>query len=205
MREGLARILENVGVAVEPSDTLADVANSVDSYLIVTLASRGDADAFRAWHLSARGGDASPPTVLVDAGEFGRDLSNLVKRGGVALVEATADPDVLGVALQALDHGLVIMPVLPEPAGASRDGPSGPLVATGDAEGAPRPDVLAKLSKREFEVLRLLAQGLMDKVIGRDLGISERTVRAHVREIFRKLDVSNRTQAALVYVGAARG
>jgi DNA-binding NarL/FixJ family response regulator len=56
------------------------------------------------------------------------------------------------------------------------------------------------LSEREVEVLRLLARGLANKEIARDLGIVERTVKAHVSNILGKLGVQSRTQAAL-YAG----
>ena len=51
------------------------------------------------------------------------------------------------------------------------------------------------LSKRELEVLRLLAQGLLNKQIARALTISERTVKFHVTSIFNKLGADNRAQA----------
>ena len=53
------------------------------------------------------------------------------------------------------------------------------------------------LSPREREVLRLVAQGLANKQIGRALGISERTVKAHLGRVFRQLGVVDRTSAAL--------
>jgi len=53
------------------------------------------------------------------------------------------------------------------------------------------------LSARELQVLRLLAQGLANKQIGRALGISERTVKVHVGNVFRRLGVADRTSAAL--------
>jgi DNA-binding NarL/FixJ family response regulator len=53
------------------------------------------------------------------------------------------------------------------------------------------------LSAREMQVLRLLAQGLANKQIGRALGISERTVKVHVGNVFRRLGVADRTSAAL--------
>jgi DNA-binding NarL/FixJ family response regulator len=53
------------------------------------------------------------------------------------------------------------------------------------------------LSAREQEVLRLVAQGLANKQIARRLGISERTVKAHLTNVFSALGVSDRTQAAL--------
>lgn len=53
------------------------------------------------------------------------------------------------------------------------------------------------LSPREVEVLRLVAQGLANKQIGRRLGITERTVKAHLGRVYRVLDVADRTSAAL--------
>ena len=53
------------------------------------------------------------------------------------------------------------------------------------------------LSPREREVLRLVAQGLANKQIGRALGISERTVKAHLGRVFREIGVVDRTSAAL--------
>lgn len=56
------------------------------------------------------------------------------------------------------------------------------------------------LTEREREVLALIARGLPNKLIARDLSISEKTVKAHVSSILGKLGVSDRTQAALFAV-----
>jgi DNA-binding NarL/FixJ family response regulator len=56
------------------------------------------------------------------------------------------------------------------------------------------------LSERELDVLRLLARGLANKEISRDLGIAEKTVKTHVSSILGKLGIQSRTQAAL-YAG----
>jgi two-component system, NarL family, response regulator LiaR len=53
------------------------------------------------------------------------------------------------------------------------------------------------LSERETEVLRLLAGGLANKEIARELNIGEQTVKTHVSSILGKLGVQSRTQAAL--------
>jgi DNA-binding NarL/FixJ family response regulator len=53
------------------------------------------------------------------------------------------------------------------------------------------------MSPRELQVLGLVAQGLANKQIGRRLGISERTVKAHLGRVFRALGVADRTSAAL--------
>jgi DNA-binding NarL/FixJ family response regulator len=58
------------------------------------------------------------------------------------------------------------------------------------------------LSKRELEILHLIARGVSNEDIGKKLFISLPTVKAHVTHIFRKLNVKNRTQAALLLMQA---
>ncbi len=58
-------------------------------------------------------------------------------------------------------------------------------------------DKLNLLTNREEEVLKLIAEGLFNKEIAAKLEISERTVKNHVSNIFKKIDVSDRTQAAV--------
>ena len=53
------------------------------------------------------------------------------------------------------------------------------------------------LTERQIQVLRLIARGASNKVICRELGLAERTVKAHVTAVFRALNVASRTQAAL--------
>jgi DNA-binding NarL/FixJ family response regulator len=66
---------------------------------------------------------------------------------------------------------------------------------------APAPEATAitnRLTPREVEVLRLVAQGKTDRQIAAELVISEKTVGRHLENIFGKLDVSSRTAAAAV-------
>jgi len=79
-------------------------------------------------------------------------------------------------------------------AGAS---PLDPKAARVLIEGQRNPVVLPTLSPREWEVARVLSEGITNKDIGKKLGISERTVKAHLTSIFSKLEVSDRRQAAL--------
>lgn len=53
------------------------------------------------------------------------------------------------------------------------------------------------LTKRESEILRMIASGYLNKEIGSELNISERTVKNHVSSLFKKIGVSDRTQAAV--------
>ena len=56
---------------------------------------------------------------------------------------------------------------------------------------------LEALTKRELEILTQVASGMFNKEIANNLNISERTVKNHVSNIFKKIDVSDRTQAAV--------
>ena len=56
---------------------------------------------------------------------------------------------------------------------------------------------LEKLSNREIEVLKLVSIGMFNKEIGKKLDISERTVKNHMSNIFKKIECTDRTQAAV--------
>ena len=56
------------------------------------------------------------------------------------------------------------------------------------------------LSARQREILTMLASGESNKEIGRALNISTGTVKAHLESLYRRLDVKNRTQAAMLLV-----
>ena len=58
-------------------------------------------------------------------------------------------------------------------------------------------DKTNELTRREIEVLRMIAAGSSNKEIASVLNISERTVKNHISNIFKKIDVSDRTQAAV--------
>jgi len=62
------------------------------------------------------------------------------------------------------------------------------------------PAAHAELTPRELEVLRLIARGFQNKQIAAQLHVSEKTVKTHVSAILRKLDVTDRTQAAMYAV-----
>lgn len=64
-----------------------------------------------------------------------------------------------------------------------------------------RDNKLVHLSQRQREILQLLAAGDSNKEISRTLNISAGTVKAHLESLYRRLDVKNRTQAAMVFNG----
>jgi DNA-binding NarL/FixJ family response regulator len=82
-------------------------------------------------------------------------------------------------------------------AAAAGDSPLDPKAARVMLQAARSRRPAHALSEREEEVLRLVAEGLANKAIARRLDITERTVKAHLTNIFGRLGVTDRTQAAL--------
>jgi DNA-binding NarL/FixJ family response regulator len=99
-----------------------------------------------------------------------------------------------GYLLKDVDAGEVAEGIR---AAARGESPLDPRAARTMLDARSAPDPLAGLSEREREVLRLLVEGLPNKLIARRLEISEKTVKSHLTRIFRELRVTDRTQAAL--------
>jgi DNA-binding NarL/FixJ family response regulator len=82
-------------------------------------------------------------------------------------------------------------------AASAGNSPLDPKVAGFLLKGRSVSAAMPKLSPREVDVLRLVAEGLANKQIARRLEISERTVKAHLSSVFQQLNVTDRTQAAI--------
>ena len=113
-------------------------------------------------------------------------VQDALEAGAIGYLLKDTEPTALLAAIRAAAGGQV--PLDPRVAGA---------LLPGVARRTPAPTVADELSPREREVLLLIAQGLANKQIARRLGITERTVKAHVGSLFRRIDVADRTSAAL--------
>ena len=104
------------------------------------------------------------------------------------------DAGALGYLLKDAEHDEIIRGVR---AAAIGDAPLAPRAAREMlAERSVSPPPIP-LSARELEVLKLVAKGLPNKLIARELEISEKTVKAHLTSVFAQIGVTDRTQAAL--------
>jgi DNA-binding NarL/FixJ family response regulator len=122
----------------------------------------------------------------------------------VLVLSAFGDADSLRAAIEAGADGFVLKTESPQHTiAAVRQIAEGQLVFPQAARrwlGMAADDTSA-LTEREEEILKLLAEGLSNAQIGARLHLSENTIKFHLRNIYAKLGVSNRTEAALKYRG----
>jgi two-component system nitrate/nitrite response regulator NarL len=137
----------------------------------------------------------SLPVVVLSALEEPENVRHAINAGAMGFVPKSAATRVLIEVLQQVLEGNVTVPLALQS--------SGPPIshalpgATGESHSAAEPDV-ALLTLRQLEVLSRVCQGKTNKQIATELGLSEKTVKAHVTAIFKVLGVVNRTQAVLV-------
>ncbi|MBX2867595.1 MAG: response regulator transcription factor [Acidiferrobacterales bacterium] len=74
------------------------------------------------------------------------------------------------------------------------------LVLEESSDSKPAPAQASNLSARELDVLNELVKGLSNKVIAKNLGVEETTVKLHLRSLFKKLEVKNRTEAVIAAI-----
>jgi DNA-binding NarL/FixJ family response regulator len=127
------------------------------------------------------------PIVVVSALEDPRIVNEVIGYGAAGFISKSADKAEIGKALKDVMDGSVTLPKGFSP-------PSTEPAATGRGDLAMR---LQTLTPKQLNVLQLLRQGLLNKQIAHALQIEETTVKAHVSEILRKLNVASRTQAVI--------
>jgi DNA-binding NarL/FixJ family response regulator len=119
------------------------------------------------------------PVVVCSGQAEQKDVDAARERGACGFVTKAGDPAQLPVALQAAADG-------------------DPFEVYGEVESPRRPSEDLGLSEREAALLATLARGLSNQEIGKELWITEQTVKFHLTNVYRKLGVENRTQATRI-------
>ena len=137
----------------------------------------------------------SLPVVVLSALEDPENVRQTINSGAMGFVPKSAPTRVLLEVLQQVLEGNVSVPANLQGSAGLSNGSAG--TAATDSPQQPMPDV-GLLTLRQLEVLSRVCQGKTNKQIATELGLSEKTVKAHVTAIFKVLGVVNRTQAVLV-------
>ena len=184
------------GAAVHDARTAEDgrrlLAEHPDAQLLILDLSLPGADRFSLLH-ELRNAYPSIPVVVLSASDQREDIMRAIDLGAMGYIPKSSSNLVMLQALRLVLSGGVYLPSV---ALAMRDGSAGaPLrVAEGAARTTPRE---LGLTARQAQVLALILQGKPNKVICRELGLAEGTVKIHVAAILRALNVSTRTQAVI--------
>lgn len=187
VRTGLAQLVatfdgvELVGAAADGAEAVALVTERTPDVVLMDL----EMPVLDGIEATRRIEEAHPEVAVVVLTSFSdrERILGALDAGAVGYLLKDAEPDELARAIRAAARGE--SPLDPKAARALLGARQG---ATSAAEA---------LSEREREVLVLVAEGDPNKVIAQRLGISEKTVKAHLTSVFRQIGVTDRTQAAL--------
>lgn len=128
------------------------------------------------------------PIIVVSALEDPRIIGDVMSYGASGFIAKSASREEIGAGLKQVMEGSVTLP-------------KGYSAAEASASASPtRQDFVSRLQSltpKQLSVLKMLRQGLLNKQIAHELQIEETTVKAHVSEILRKLNVASRTQAVI--------
>lgn len=123
-----------------------------------------------------------------------RTIARLLKAGVRSILPRESDAEDIVSAIYAAYSGHVLL---------SAEAAEKLAAVYGDHEPEPGDTLIEEITSREAEVLRMLAEGLVNKDIASRLGISDHTVKFHISSILEKLGASTRTEA--VTLGIRRG
>jgi DNA-binding NarL/FixJ family response regulator len=193
-RDALRRAVQSLypAAAVLDADSVSSLQQLIEQHhdadlLLLDLHMPG-ASGFSAL-VHVRATQPSLPVVVVSGNEEPGVMQRAIGHGASGYIPKATTTEQMGAAIKSVLEGDVWLP-----AGIGKDS----KLAADEAEIARR---VRELTPHQFRVLMMLADGLLNKQIAYELGVSEATVKAHMTAVMKKLGVSNRTQAV---VAAAR-
>jgi len=130
---------------------------------------------------------AAIPVVVISARDDVETISRAIGHGASGYIPKSASPQTICEAVQSVTDG---EKWIPENA---RN-----RLRRIDEEEMTLAGKISSLTPQQYKVLCFLREGWLNKQIGYEIGVTEATVKAHITAIFRKLGVSNRTQAVVV-------
>lgn len=196
----LAPWAEKLGLELRVGD-LSEFSGAADCKLIIlSIGGRALGEAECAHFIAQLGGQCPDvPVAVISDWEEPDEMIRAFQVGVRGFLPTSLQPEIARQALTFILGGGSFFPPaalmrMPPNAGFPTNGSSG----SPEQPEAPEARAAHSLTVRQQEVLDLLCQGRSNKLIGRQLCMTEATVKVHVRQIMRKLGVLNRTQAALL-------
>ncbi|WP_394132086.1 response regulator [Shewanella maritima] len=125
------------------------------------------------------------PVVVISAHEDINTISRAIHYGSSGFIPKSSSMETLSLALESVLYGDIWLPSGTE------------LLSVDEDETDKMASRLSDLTPQQYRVLQMFAEGLLNKQIAYDFGVSEATIKAHATAIFRKLGVRNRTQAVI--------
>jgi DNA-binding NarL/FixJ family response regulator len=168
------------------------VAEHPDARLLILDLSLPGADGFSLLR-EIRAAHPEIPVVVLSASDQREDIMRAIDLGAMGYIPKSASNLVMLQALRLVLSGGVYLPAV---ALAMREGAAPEPLRVAEAGNRMTPRELG-LTVRQAQVLALILQGKPNKVICRELGLAEGTVKIHVAAILRALNVSTRTQAVI--------
>ena len=190
VREGVKCILDNTGdidVIAEAADgyECLNAVNKMNPNVVLLDINMPNLDGLKVLEIM-RDQKVNSKVLFLTANDSPDSLMKAVDMGCDGYILKKSDSVALRKAIHAVYNGeLYIQPELQ------------PILSETVSVRDTAMDKLNDLTRREIDVLKLLAEGLFNKEIASRLNISERTVKNHVSNIFKKISVSDRTQAAV--------
>ena len=184
MREAISSLLEKADIAEAGTfdDTVELLSVDVDLVLL-DLAMPGVRGFSGLMYLRAQ--YPSVPVIVVSANDDPVAIRRCMEFGASGFIPKTLGIDTMRAAISRVLAGGVWTP------------PDVDLSTGADAEAAELMARMATLTPQQVRVLMMLSEGLLNKQIAYQLGVSEATVKAHVSAILQKLGVESRTQAVI--------
>jgi two-component system, NarL family, nitrate/nitrite response regulator NarL len=119
------------------------------------------------------------------------DAAGAIAKGAYGVIPKEAAPELLLRGLRQVASGLRLLPLPGPPSGHGK-------VPHGELEGLP-----STLTQREREIMQLVCASLSNKEIGRELSLSDGTIKIHLHHIYQKLAIHNRTALACLAVSGS--
>jgi DNA-binding NarL/FixJ family response regulator len=186
LREAVAGLLERVDIA--EAGTFDEVAELLErggevDLVLLDLTMPGVRGLSGLMYIRAQ--YPSVPVIVVSANDDPTAIRRCMEFGASGFIPKTLGVEVMRTAISRILGGGVWTP------------PDVDLSAGSDAETAELMARMATLTPQQVRVLMMLSEGLLNKQIAYQLGVSEATVKAHVSAILQKLGVESRTQAVI--------